>query len=258
MSRRRVVLLTLLSFAGALAVASIIVAIVLSRPPEITAGTPSPSASTTPRNPTPSPIPTATPTTTQASTPTPRPTSESSTIVLGAEGFILDSADDSAAFTFAWSDDPTEAVAALTEAFGVEPNIGLQEGDGTHFPDYTLWRWSSFQLASMVEEPGSKSRTEYSAPAWVEFSSNFVGDVEIRAEFGLAIGTTVAEARAAGPDDEFPMSPGDELRLIFAEDRSISSSDHERRPRVSVIADGDADEPEGVIVVIRYARVSRL
>ena len=249
--RRRILVLVALTAAGAVAAAVVVAVLVLSRVTQPTAQPTSPAATPTET------IPSTASTPTPSSTPDAEVSPSPSRIVLGADGFVLESGkgSDAASFEFLWSDEPDEAVAALTRAFGFEPAIELKEGDGTHFPDYTVWRWSSFAFGSMVETPGNKTRDEYAGPAWVEYEANTVAGVELRAEFGLAIGTTAADARAAGPDDEYPLRDSTGVRFVFADDRSFVPEDG-GRPQVSVVA--DADDADGTIVKIAYRSVPKL
>ncbi|MDT3316071.1 hypothetical protein Q9S71_04470 [Microbacterium sp. KSW4-11] len=233
-SRRPRNLIPLLTFAGVLAIAAVIaIVLLLNRAPAPAAapgaGSPTPEASTpSPAAPTPAP----------SETPSPSADASVRQITLTAEGFDAVDRGGNPVFSFAWSDEPETAVAALSEAFGSEPTKGLQDGDGSHFPDYTLWQWSGFELGTMVETPDGKTRTEYDAPAFATFTANAVGDVEIVAEFGLRIGDPLDEARAAGPHEEFPSPFTDGQRLILEQDRSVTT-DPPTTPRVSIIIDGD-------------------
>lgn len=243
--RRRRTLLIVLIAAGALVVAGVVALVMLlGQVGQSRAETPVPTPTATSAAPTPSTTP----------TPTPTPTATAAArgeVALGAEGFELQAADGEM-FTFRWSDDPSDAVEALTAAFSSDPVEGVQEGDGSHFPDYTVWAWPGFELASMVEAPGAKTRDEYADPAWVRISENTVAEVDVTAEFGLAIGMSVDDVRAAGPDDEYPSRFEDGLVFIFAQDRSISPSGDDAQPqRVSVFV--YAAEPDGIYrIVYRY------
>lgn len=237
-ARRRNLLIALIA-AGVLVVAGA-VALVLALSPSAPSSTPTPTASATTSAAAPA----------ESSTPTPTPTVEAGgELVLGAEGFDLTA--DGETVTFRWADDPTEAVAALTAAIGSEPDQGLQEGD-SHFPDYAVWSWPGLDFGSMVETPEGKSRAEYNAPAWVRFSANEVGGVDVIAEFDLVIGMSVDEVRACGPDEEFASPYEDGPRFIFADDRS---QDDPQPQQVSVIV--DADDDDGV-VRIAYQYASKL
>lgn len=232
---RRSKALFLLTGAGVVAVA-VVVAIVwmMNRMPGPAAAEPAPTSSSpatsAPASEGPSPAP--------SETPSPSADASVRQITLTAEGFDAVDRGGNPVFSFAWSDEPETAVAALSEAFGSEPTKGLQDGDGSHFPDYTLWQWSGFELGTMVETPDGKTRTEYDAPAFATFTANAVGDVEIVAEFGLRIGDPLDEARAAGPHEEFPSPFTDGQRLILEQDRSVTT-DPPTTPRVSIIIDGD-------------------
>lgn len=242
--RRRRTLLIVLIAAGALVVVGVIALVMLLAQGGPSAE-PTPAPAATSETPTPSSTPTPSP------SPTPTATAEAGgELVLGAEGFSLTPTGGEGVW-FRWSDEPGEVVAALTAAFGSEPVEGLQEGDGSHFPDYTVWTWPGLDYASMIETPGNKTREEYAAPAWVEFTANRVGEVEVSAEFGLAIGMSADDVRAAGPDEEYPSPYRDGPRFLFALDRSIHPSDDEPR-RVSVMV--DADEDAGVAMIgYRYS-----
>lgn len=200
--------------------------------------------------------PTPTPTTTTAtvapsesstptSTPTPTVTAQArGELVLGAEGFELTT--DGETLAFRWGDDPAEAVAALTSAIGTDPEERVDEGDGNHFPDYAVWAWPGLEFGSMVETDDGIGRDEYAAPAWVRFTANEVEAVEVSAEFGLAVGMSVEDVRAAGPDLEYPSPNADGPRFIFAEERSAGQAGDSSQ-QVSVIV--DADEDSGVVMI---------
>lgn len=243
--------LLLLTGAGVVAVA-VVVAIVwtMNRMPGPAAAAPEPTSSSpaasAPASEGPSPVP--------SETPSPSADASVRQITLTAEGFDAVDRDGNPAFSFAWSDEPEKSVATLTEAFGSEPTKGLQEGDGSHFPDYTLWQWPGFELGTMVETPEGKTRTEYVAPALATFTANTVGNVEIVAEHGLRIGDPLDEARAAGPHEEFPSPFTDGPRLILEQDRSVIT-DPPTTPRVSIIIDADQADR---ISSIEYGFASKL
>lgn len=249
-STRPKALLPLLIAAGVLALAIAVVLVwMLNRPADAAGAPASPSASTPAETPT---APAASP------TPTPTPTEPAEAavtqIVLGAGGFDAVDAAGETVFSFAWDDEPTDAVASLEAAFGSAPEEDLQEGDQTHFPDYTLWRWPGFELGAMVETPDAKSRDEYPAPGFATLTANTVGAVEIVAEYELAIGAPVDVARAAVPDNEFPSPVTEGPRLIIDQDRSTIIEPGES-PTVSIIVEVDG---EGEIATIRYAFSSLL
>lgn len=186
-------------------------------------------------------------------TPTPTPTDAApvaAEIVMAATGFTILADDGSTLLEFRWRDEVGPAVAALTEAFGAEPELGVQTGDGTHFPDYTIYDWAGFTLYDMIFVDGNKPRDEYGIPTWVSIRANEVQAVPITPEFGLSIGSAADAVRSNGPDDEWSM-PGDgELRFVFDIDRTdfLSPDGAVRDLSYSVFA--DATEGVGVTDIL--------
>ncbi len=166
--------------------------------------------------------PSAQPTDPAPSAPAPQePTPpEASELRLAASGFTLVADDGSTMHEYTWAGDAAQAVAALTDAFGAAPAIDLQEGDRTHYPDYTVYEWDGLLFFDMVEGDG-KPRDEYMQPSYLLVTADAVGDVGIVPEFGLGIGLTADEVRALGPDEEWDeRENGWSLSFLFARERS--------------------------------------
>lgn len=170
------------------------------------------------------------PTTAAPQTPTPRPTPSASAspdavgepvaIEFAGTGFALVDDKGRAAFTFAWRDEVAAAVAALTDAFGAAPTQRVEPGDGSHYPDYTVYQWNGFMLFDMIPSPGGSTRAEYPQPTYVLFSRAEVGGIRLVAERGLEIGMTVDAVRAASPDLEVPRGNVGAIRFVFDRARS--------------------------------------
>lgn len=147
----------------------------------------------------------------------PAPASE---LRLAAAGFSLVADDGSTLLDYTWAGDAAQAVAVLTDAFGAAPTTRVQEGDRTHYPDYTVYEWDGLLFLDMIEGDG-KPRGEYMQPSYVYVLANAVGDVAIVPEFGLAIGLTADEVRTLGPDEEWDQrDDGWTLEFLFARERS--------------------------------------
>lgn len=197
--------------AGILLVAVIVtLAIALNRP-----STPAPAESTPPATSAPDPAPS-----TPSATPTDDGVGEPVALDFAGTGFTLADADGDEVFTFGWRDETADAIAALTEAFGAAPTQRVEPGDGSHYPDYTVYQWDGFMLFDMVETPGGTTRADYSQPTYVLFSKNEIGGIRLTAEHQLAIGQTVAEVRAAGPAEEIPRGNVGAIRFVFDPSRS--------------------------------------
>jgi hypothetical protein len=186
-----------------------------------------------------------TPTTEESS----EPAVESAAVQLLATGFTL--VDDAGAevFAYGWSDPIEPAVTALTEAFGAEPTERTEAGNGTTYPDYTVYQWTGFALYDMVPIDGGKTRDEYSQPSYLRYTANTVGDVSIAPEFDLQIGLPVDEARALGPDVE--EERGGNPRLVFGADRSSFAGGV---PSYSLIADTDGEKITAILYFYYSAR----
>lgn len=210
-ARRPKALLPVLISAGVFAIAAIVLLVwMLSRPAEAVDAA-------------------ATPTPTATSTPTPTPTEEPAApvaeeIVLGADGFeiVADDASELAAFT--WREDPTTVIAALTEAFGSEPELSTSESD-PHFPAYETRAWGGFAFSTMVEE-GQVTREQHALPSFVTLDGTPAGDIVVEPAFGLAVGMSADEARALQPDEEFPLGVdgADGIRFVFGLDRATDDA----------------------------------
>ncbi len=200
--------------AGILLVAVVVVlAIALTRTtPAATPGQ-TPAASTAPAEETPS----------ASATPAPDAVSAPVALDFSGTGFTLVDDKDRTVFTFGWRDDTADAVAALTEAFGAAPTQRVEPGDGSHYPDYTVYQWDGFMLFDMVESPGGTLRADYAQPTYVLFSRNEVGGIALKAEHGIAIGSTVADVRAAQPDQEIPRGNVGAIRFVFDQARSSTA-----------------------------------
>gem|GEM_PF-927989 len=213
-------------------------AIALTRPPAATPTPTTPPATSAPVTTTPSPTPTA-----DAAT-------EPVALQLSGTGFALvDEAGDEV-FTYAWADDAAAAVTALTDAFGTAPTTRVEPGDGTHYPDYTVYQWDGFMLFDMVETAGGTPRAEYAQPSYVLFSRNEIGGISLAAEHGLKIGMTVDAVRALSPDQEIPRGTVGAIRFVFDQARSSA----EGPLQYSVFADTDGT----VVTAVLYFRYSDL
>lgn len=196
--------------AGVLLVAvGVTLAIALNRP-----STTAPPATT---------APTAAPTTARPSpstTPSPDAVGEPVALDFSGTGFTLVDENGKTAFTFAWRDDVAGAVAALTDAFGAAPTTRVEPGDGSHYPDYTVYQWNGFMLFDMIPTPGGTTRADYTQPTYVLFSRGEVGGITLKAEHGLTIGSTIAAVQAAGPDADTPRGNVGAIRFTFDQARS--------------------------------------
>ncbi|MDJ1113989.1 hypothetical protein [Microbacterium dauci] len=212
MGERPKALLPVLIVAGVLAVAAVVVMVVLlTRPGEPAA---SPSEPTSP-----SVTPSAAPNPPPTPSPTPTVAPAASEVAMAATGFTLVGDDGSDLFTYRWHDDAASAVDALTDAFGSAPEESVLEGDGTHFPDYTSYRWGGFELRDMVETEDGKPRAEYVQPSYAVITAERENGVALVAEFNLVIGSSIEEVRALEPDSEFERSDGT-VRLFLESERN--------------------------------------
>ncbi len=192
-------------------------------PTEGEAPAPPPPAQTTPSAPEPS-----------------EPATDPTGVVLSATGFTLSDDAGAEVFTFGWADDIAPAVEALTEAFGAAPTERAEAGNGSTYPDYTVYQWSGFALYDMVATD-DLPRDEYTQPSYLRYTANTVGDVAITAEFDLSIGAPVDELE---PADEWER--GDGTRIVFEPDRSGFA---DGTPSYAALADTDG---EAVTAILYY------
>lgn len=226
--------LVLAIVAGVLAVAVIVTLVfALTRPSgQASAPSPSPSAPSQPEEPEPTP----------SETESEPPAAESNAVQLSADGFTL--VDDTGAevFAYGWADPIEPAVTALTDAFGAAPEERTEKGNGTTYPDYTVYQWKGFALYDMLPIEGGKTRDEYSQPSYLRYTSNTVGPLTITPEFDLQIGMPLDEVRAKNPDVETKRGSG--VRLVFDADRSAFV---DGVPTYSVIVDTEDDEVTAIL-----------
>jgi hypothetical protein len=226
--------LVLAVVAGVLAVAVIVTLIFALTRPSGPAAAPSPSASapSSPDEPEPAP----------SESESEQPAAESNAVQLSAEGFTLVDDAGTAVFTYGWADPIEPAVSALTDAFGAAPEERTEKGNGTSYPDYTVYQWKGFALYDMVPIDGGKTRDEYSQPSYLRYTSNTVGPLTITPEFGLEIGMPLADVQAENPDVETKRGSG--VRLVFDADRSAFAGGV---PTYSVIVDTEDDEVTAIL-----------
>ena len=213
-------------------------AIALTRSPAATPTPTTPPATSAPTTAAPSP------------TPTDDPATEPVALQLTGTGFALVDEAGEEVFTYTWAGDAAAAVTALTDAFGAAPTTRVEPGDGSHYPDYTVYQWDGFMLFDMVETPGGTPRAEYAQPSYVLFSRNEIGDISLVAEHGLKIGMTVDAVRALSPDQEIPRGTVGAIRFVFDQARSNA----EGPLQYSVFADTDGT----VVTAVLYFRYSDL
>ncbi|GAA1656362.1 hypothetical protein [Microbacterium flavum] len=172
----------------------------------------------------PDPGPTTAPTTQPTASPTSSPTGIGAPVAVqfGGTGFTLVDKDDQTVFTHQWRDKADVAVAALTQAFGAAPTQRVEAGDGSSYPDYTVYQWDGFLLYDMVDGTGGAQRATFTQPSYATFSRNTVGKIEMTAERGLKIGSTIAAVRAATPDREIPRGNVGSIRFVFDIGRSTA------------------------------------
>ena len=219
--------------AAVLAVAVIVVLVIALTRPSGPASAPSPSQSASQPQPA---------ETTAEETPEETPAAESNAVQLSAEGFTL--LDDTGAevFSYGWADPIEPAVEALTTAFGAAPEERTEKGNGTTYPDYTVYQWKGFALYDMVPIEGGKTRDEYSQPSYLRYTSNEVGPLTVTPEFDLQIGMPVADVKALTPDVEQERGSG--TRFVFGADRSAFV---DGVPTYSTVVDTDGDQVTAIL-----------
>ncbi|MBN9223705.1 hypothetical protein [Microbacterium sp. SCN 70-27] len=186
-------------------------AVALTRPRDEASPAPAPPPSSSEA---PAPAPS------QSQTTAPDEVGEPTALDFSGAGFTLVDDDKRTVFTFGWRDDVAPAVSALTKAFGAPPTQRVEPGDGSHYPDYTVYQWDGFMLFDMIPTPGGTSRADYAQPSYALFSRNEVGGIAMTAEHGLTIGMTVDAVRAATPDAEIPRGNVGAIRFAFDTARS--------------------------------------
>ena len=221
--------------AGVLAVAVIVTLVMVFARPSGSGARPDPTESAPAAQP-------GQPEETPAETPEETPAVEANAVQLSAEGFALLDESGAEAFRYGWADPIEPAVETLTEAFGAEPETRTEKGNGTTYPDYTVYQWKGFALYDMVPIEGGKTRDEYSQPSYLRYTSNEVGSLTIAPEFDLSIGMSVADVRALNPDEEIERGSG--ARFVFGADRSAFV---DGVPTYSAIVDTDGDEVTAIL-----------
>lgn len=174
--------------------------------------------------------------------PEPEPTDEvpePTGVALSATGFTLRDESGAEVFSYGWGDDAEAAVVELTTALGDAPSKRVEAGNGSTYPDYTVYQWSGFALYDMVPTD-ALPRDEYTQPSYLRYTANTVGDVKITAEFGLSIGAAVD---TLDPADQWDRGSGT-TRIVFEPDRSGFSGG---APSYSALADTDGDAVTAIL-----------
>jgi len=193
--------------------------------------------------------PTVEPTTAPTTRPTPTPTPSSDevgdpvAVRFAGTGFTIVDENDKTVFAFQWRDKVEGAVTALTKAFGAPPTQRVEPGDGSSYPDYTVYQWNGFLLYDMVDGTGGAQRATFTQPSYATFSRNEVGPLAMTAEHGIAIGSPVAAVRAAGPNQEIPRGSVGAIRFVFDLARSSAGPP----VQYSMIADTDGTSVTAIL-----------
>lgn len=150
-----------------------------------------PSAAPSTQAPTAS-TPSATPSPTLTPTPTPTEVEAAVTgVVITASDIELVGADGAAIEEFPYDEDAETVKAALTEAFGAEP----ESGDEVVNAGTTDYYWDDFSLRIFDAEGGSNGDT-----FWVVAEGGSVGDIAISAE-GVAVGDLESDVKSVAFDN---------------------------------------------------------
>ncbi len=161
----------------------------------------------------------------------------------GGTGFTLVDKNAKTVFSYEWRDKAADAVTELTAAFGAAPTQRVEPGDGSSYPDYTVYQWEGFLLYDMVDGTGGAQRATFTQPSYATFSRNEVGPISMTAEHGLKIGSPVTAVRAAGPSQEVPRGNVGSIRFIFDQSRSSAGPP----VQYSMIADTDGSTVTAVL-----------
>jgi hypothetical protein len=176
-------------------------------------------ASTPSANPSTSPTPSGATDPTPTPTPTPTPEADADAdadaVILRADGFEIVAESGTVLFAHAWADDAAPAVAELTDAFASEPTISEKPGDGSHFPDYTVYAWGGFEFSDAIDL--QRPRDEYGFATTVFSSASAVNEVEITTESGIGVGSTFEEVIASGVEAEPPYNGRTSFLLEYSE-----------------------------------------
>lgn len=163
-------------------------------------------------------------------------------ITLAATGLSLTDDAGSSTFTYDWNGDMAGAVSTLSEAFGSAPKERVEKGNGSSYPDYTVYQWPGIALYDMKPLEGGPSRDDYSQPSYLRLTANDVDGVPVTAEFGVKIGMPVADVKALDPGVE--VDRGGNPRFVFAPDRSGFT---DGKPAYSVVVDTDGEKVTAIL-----------
>lgn len=181
------------------------------------------------------------------SAPTTAPTDDpiplATDVVVEAERFAVLDDEGTELLEFAWADDPTTIVADLESIFGSSPETSVTPGDGSHFPDFDVYRWEGFSLS--IAQLGDRPRADYFLPAGVMVRSATVGDIRIRTRAGLGVGSTVSEVLAAGVPVQEPAYEGGTLYRVDPSDPALAESMVEPTRMVELISDASEERIVG-------------
>ncbi|MFT4136816.1 hypothetical protein [Microbacterium sp.] len=201
-----------------------------------------------PAAPAPTPAATPTPTATETVTPTPTPTSDPAVaeIRMDRTGLALLAEDGTTVLQYAWADEGEPVVAALEEAFDGPPTISTNPGDGTHYPDYTVYLWDGITFYD--EQNLDRPRAEYPLPSFAVFTADQSRGIRLTTASGVSVGTPVADVLAIGPVKTLEWGNYGTAYLIDVAEGVDPASPDPVGGAVAAVADPD----DTTIVEVRY------
>ena len=121
------------------------------------------------------------------------PDPEAATILLRTDFFAVLDDDGAVMQQFDYFDDPTAAIAALTEVFGSAPTVTAFEGHTHQWPG-NAYAWDGFSIVDWVGGPGIAYGEDFAVTA----GSAVVRGLAVETVGGITVGSSDAQIVAAG------------------------------------------------------------
>jgi len=143
----------------------------------------------------PQPQPQLEPSSSPHGTPTATAAPAAATLVVDGSGLVLLSESGGELSRIAYSDDPEQAIAALTEAVGSSPQRGV-EGQQTCFGEYDTARWGE----SLALKHGEALPLPADAAFEIDATGAEAGAIAVQTPQGFSVGDPIAELTASVPE----------------------------------------------------------
>jgi hypothetical protein len=163
------------------------------------------------------------PTDAAESEPTPAPTTTAepvaSVLQVGGTGFTILDESDATLATVPYSADPEAAIAALTDAFGSEPELSVRPSDLNCVPEANVATWDGLVLRYGIPENAMARGQQFE----LDNTGATVGGIAVETPAGASVGDPVEDVAAGLPAEQVHEPATTDLGLIEWVDYEIGS-----------------------------------